>query len=69
MPDRAAMSAPLLFEEIAPGFSITLSIGVAHYHGDESLRETIARADAALYRAKESGRNRVVSAETASEAV
>jgi diguanylate cyclase (GGDEF)-like protein len=38
----------------------TISIGIASQAaGDESLDSVLARADAALYRAKESGRNRV----------
>ena len=35
------------------------SLGVASFRPGESLAETIARADAALYRAKDGGRNRV----------
>jgi diguanylate cyclase len=38
---------------------ITLSIGVAAWHTDESSAEWYARADAALYEAKHRGRNRV----------
>jgi diguanylate cyclase (GGDEF)-like protein len=41
---------------------ITVSIGVAQWLADESLDEILRRADAALYRAKETGRNRVVHA-------
>ena len=41
--------------------TITLSIGVAQYRPDETLAEFVARADAALYRAKNAGRNRVYS--------
>jgi diguanylate cyclase len=41
--------------------TITLSIGAAQYRPDEPLTEFISRADAALYRAKRAGRNRVVS--------
>jgi diguanylate cyclase (GGDEF)-like protein len=37
----------------------TSSFGVATYQPDESEEELMARADAALYRAKETGRNRV----------
>lgn len=37
----------------------TLSIGVAIHEDNEDLLATIARADAALYQAKNSGRDRV----------
>lgn len=37
----------------------TVSIGVAQHQTDETLQQTIDRADAALYRAKQQGRNRV----------
>ncbi len=41
--------------------SVTISIGVAHSPGDaRETRELIARADAALYAAKNGGRNRLV---------
>lgn len=41
---------------------ITVSIGVASlHHGKDSMDTLIARADAALYRSKNSGRNRVTS--------
>ena len=39
---------------------ITASIGVAEFRDEESIADLLARADAALYRAKESGRNCVV---------
>jgi diguanylate cyclase (GGDEF)-like protein/PAS domain S-box-containing protein len=46
--------------EIAPGTTVgvTISIGAAQY--DQSLPDTFQRADAALYEAKDNGRNRVV---------
>ncbi len=43
--------------------AVTISLGVACCHRDENAGELVARADAALYRAKEQGRNRVVSAD------
>ncbi len=43
-------------EEMA---AITISAGVAQYCPGEDLEELIARSDAALYRAKDAGRNRV----------
>lgn len=44
------------FEEIE---HITCSIGVALYHNNENISETIKRADTALYIAKSNGRNQV----------
>lgn len=42
----------------------TVSIGLAVYHaGEETIEETVRRADAALYDAKRQGRNRVVVAD------
>jgi len=38
---------------------VTCSFGVAEYRGDGSASDLIQRADQALYRAKESGRNQV----------
>lgn len=43
-----------------PGtFNKTLSAGIAQWNGDEDLKQTLARADAALYIAKHSGRNQI----------
>jgi len=38
---------------------MTVSIGVAEYRPGESVRDALERADAALYRAKAGGRNRI----------
>jgi diguanylate cyclase (GGDEF)-like protein len=38
----------------------TLSIGVTLAHQDEGTDALVARADAAMYRAKQGGRNRVI---------
>ena len=43
---------------------VTVSVGLAAARAEEPLEALIARADAALYRAKESGRNRSVCAPT-----
>jgi diguanylate cyclase len=39
---------------------VTISIGVAHYEYGEPMAALVARADLALYRAKQKGRNRVM---------
>ena len=44
--------------------SVTLSIGLAHTAGGEPLKQTVKRADKALYKAKDAGRNNLVVAET-----
>ena len=44
---------------LALGFPVTISIGMAMLRGNESADQALVRADAALYRAKANGRNRV----------
>tara|TARA_R110001592_G_scaffold18703_5_gene77309 strand:+ start:34765 stop:35946 length:1182 start_codon:yes stop_codon:yes gene_type:complete len=56
--------AALRFNGLPSGFSISVSIGVAEPHVDESTDDTLARADRALYTAKDSGRNCVVCCDT-----
>ena len=47
--------------DIADGLATTISIGVATLREtDAGLQALVARADAALYRAKGDGRNRIV---------
>lgn len=52
------------FSAAAQAVSVTLSIGVSQYDGAESCEELIGRADAALYAAKNGGRNRVCAEST-----
>jgi len=47
------------------GIHVTISIGVALYAEGQSAEEWINAADQALYKAKDSGRNRCLLAETA----
>jgi diguanylate cyclase (GGDEF)-like protein len=45
--------------ELAPSSTVTISLGVAQHHNDESAEQWMSRADNALYMAKHSGRNRI----------
>lgn len=53
---REALSA----ESFAHGETVTASIGVTEYSGDEQLDQLLEAADIALYKAKNNGRNQVV---------
>jgi diguanylate cyclase (GGDEF)-like protein len=55
--------ASRLFGDGARTFPLTLSVGVAELRDSESGNDMIARADEALYHAKQSGRDRVEAAE------
>ena len=58
--ERVRIGASRLAVEGLPAdFRLTLSAGVAQFRADESVEGLLKRADVALYRAKESSRNRV----------
>ena len=48
------------WNRIVPGLSLTTSLGVAVFERGDTVETLIARADRALYAAKDSGRNRTV---------
>lgn len=56
--------AGLSFDELPPGYTVTVSQGLAIHQPGESIETTMQRADQALYQAKNNGKNRVVLAAT-----
>ena len=57
--------AACVIEHEGKTIPVTVSIGVACHEAEkeaESIEALVARADAALYKAKEAGRNRVIQA-------
>ena len=74
MPDTDILGGHHLLDKLRAGgrdatseFGITLSAGLTSWDGIEDTASLIERADQALYRAKESGRNRVVSIQSFTE--
>lgn len=55
----AVMNLSIRYEIGAPPVKCTISLGVALLQNDENIEKTISRADEALYKAKNSGRNQV----------
>jgi diguanylate cyclase (GGDEF)-like protein len=58
---RASLAATPLITP-AGSHSVTASFGLAHWRRGEPMKHLLARADAALYRAKDTGRNRIETA-------
>jgi diguanylate cyclase (GGDEF)-like protein len=56
---RQIVSA-LSWDSIDDAFHVTFSAGVAQVRADDAPGDVLARADAALYKAKDAGRNRVM---------
>lgn len=51
------MGSQLASASLLEGMTVTLSIGLAEYHRDDTPQQLTMRADQALYRAKQNGKN------------
>lgn len=58
--ERLRLAVSALTYASFPQLTITISVGVTQAGRQEEIKEVISRADAALYQAKATGRNRVV---------
>ncbi len=74
MPDTDILGGHHLLDKLRAGgreatseFGVTLSAGLTSWDGIEDIQAMIERAGQALYRAKESGRDRVVSIQSVTE--
>lgn len=47
------------FPDLGPDSRVTVSIGLTQHQANEDIDKTISRADSAMYKAKNGGRNRV----------
>jgi len=56
---RASLAGVPMHDAESSTFQVTASLGIAEYVDGDDEDSLISRADAALYRAKEAGRNRV----------
>jgi diguanylate cyclase (GGDEF)-like protein len=54
-------------EPFENGITVTFSAGIAVYRYGETIEQTLSRADDALYRAKDAGRNRVFAEKPAAQ--
>lgn len=61
MAERLRLAVAALQFPRFPDYQVTVSIGLTQAGRHEQVREVISRADSALYRAKDNGRNQVVS--------
>ena len=56
---RTALNQPISISDTSASITIRISVGIASLTHDETFDGFMIRADQALYRAKESGRNRI----------
>lgn len=55
----ACSAAEKIRKAVAESLGVTISIGAASYNREQKMEELIGKADAALYQAKQKGRNKV----------